>query len=115
TPPAAEAGFSWGAVERVITGADDAEEPREELERGWTPLGKTRVKLGLGPANYAGQLAAFAQAVTRERSDVSAEVVKHRTAQTHEYPADVYVEGKALKNLDVQLEQVQRMVPRYTH
>ncbi|MDG9683234.1 glycosyltransferase [Streptomyces sp. DH18] len=115
TPPAAAAGFSWGAVERAITDANDEEEPREELERGWTPLGKTPVKLGLGPANYAGQLAAFAQAVTRERSDVSAEVVKHRTAQTHEYPADVYVEGKALKNLDVQLEQVQRMVPRYTH
>ncbi|GFN03839.1 hypothetical protein Smic_23950 [Streptomyces microflavus] len=82
----------------------------------WTPLGSTPIKLGLGPANFAGQLAAFASAVCRERADVSAEVVKHRTASSgHEYPADVYVDGRALKKLDGQLEQVQRIVPRYTH
>ncbi|WEH33349.1 glycosyltransferase [Streptomyces sp. AM 4-1-1] len=113
TPPTPRSDFSWGAVERVVTAEE--EEPVVELERGWTPLGNTPIKLGLGPANYAGQLAAFAQAITRERADVSAEVVKHRTARTHDYPADVYVEGRALKNLDVQLEQVQRIVPRYTH
>ncbi|MEK8143213.1 glycosyltransferase [Streptomyces sp. M10(2022)] len=66
---------------------------------GVDPLGPTPIKLGLGPANFAGQLAAFAHAVCSARADVSAEVVKHRTARSgHEYPADVYVDGRVLKS-----------------
>ncbi|WP_019886255.1 glycosyltransferase [Streptomyces purpureus] len=108
------ADFSWEAEERKVAKADAKQV--EQLDKGWRTLGPTPIKLGLGPANYAGQLAAYATAVTRRREDVSAEVVKHRIAtQKHDYPADVYIDGAALKNLDVQLELVQRTVRRYTH
>ncbi|MEV7161551.1 glycosyltransferase family 4 protein [Streptomyces microflavus] len=114
TPPSPLPDAPWDAQERPAS--TDREEPPAMLMGEWTPLGSTPIKLGLGPANFAGQLAAFASAVCRERADVSAEVVKHRTASSgHEYPADVYVDGRALKKLDGQLEQVQRIVPRYTH
>ncbi|MEU9609090.1 glycosyltransferase [Streptomyces sp. NPDC048057] len=105
--------MSWNAEERRVT---NPEASVEHLDRGWRPLGHTPIKLGLAPANFAGQLAAFATAITRERDDVSAEVVKHRAAtQKHDYPADVYVDLTALQNLDVRLELVQRTVGRYTH
>ncbi|MER6910890.1 glycosyltransferase [Streptomyces sp. NPDC000594] len=106
--PGTDAGA--GVPAEAPPGAPDAP------ERDWRPLGPTRVRLGLAPANYAGQLAAFAAAVTRRHTDVSAEVVKHRTApEKHDYPADVYIDGAALRNLDVQLELVHRTVRRYTH
>ncbi|GFM97149.1 hypothetical protein Sfulv_19600 [Streptomyces fulvorobeus] len=81
----------------------------------WTPLGSTRIKLGIGPANYAGQGAAFAQAVSQANADVSVEVVMNHRADTFDYPADVYVDAARLGELDVQLEQVKRVVGRYTH
>ncbi|CAM5560253.1 glycosyltransferase [Streptomyces atroolivaceus] len=81
----------------------------------WTPLGSTRVKLGIGPANYAGQGAAFAQAISRAYPDVSVEVVMNQRADTFDYPADVYVDAARLGELDVQLQQVKRIVGRYSH
>ncbi|MEV6074859.1 glycosyltransferase [Streptomyces sp. NPDC052069] len=81
----------------------------------WTPLGSTRIKLGIGPANYAGQGAAFAQAVSQANPDVSVEVVMNRRADTFDYPADVYVDAAGLGELDVQLQQVRRAVGRYSH
>ena len=83
---------------------------------GWRELTmSTPVRLGFGPANFAGQLAAFAQAVTHARGDVSAEVIMHVSQDSFGYPADVYVKHNALKRLDVQIEQLQRILPRYTH
>ncbi|GAA2227645.1 hypothetical protein GCM10010232_11730 [Streptomyces amakusaensis] len=101
----------WDAEERAAARGGPAPEGG-----GWRPLGATPVRLGLAPANHAGQLAAFATAITHRREGVSAEVVKHRSAgRLHDYPADVLVDGAALKNLDVQLEQVRRTLRRYTH
>lgn len=73
------------------------------------------MKLGIGPANYAGQGAAFAQAVSQANPDVSVEVVMNQRADTFDYPADVYVDASRLGELDVQLEQVKRVVGRYSH
>ncbi|MGC5342506.1 glycosyltransferase family 4 protein [Streptomyces sp. DT24] len=81
----------------------------------WKKLGNTRVKLGLGPANYAGQAAAFAQALTQAAPDVSVEVVMNQLPESFDYPADIYVETVRLAELDVQLQQVKRIVGRYTH
>ncbi|TXS24302.1 MULTISPECIES: glycosyltransferase family 4 protein [unclassified Streptomyces] len=81
----------------------------------WTSLGSTPVKLGIGPANYAGQGAAFAQAVSQANPDVSVEVVMNQRADTFDYPADVYVDASRLGELDIQLEQVKRIVGRYSH
>ncbi|MFF5722643.1 glycosyltransferase family 4 protein [[Kitasatospora] papulosa] len=81
----------------------------------WTPLGSTPVKLGIGPANYAGQGAAFAQAVSQANPDVSVEVVMNQRADTFDYPADVYVDAARLGELDTQLQQVKRVVGRYSH
>lgn len=81
----------------------------------WRPLGETRIRLGLGPANYAGQAAAFAQAICRDNPDVSAEVVMRKGPDTFVYPADVYLDLNRIGQLDFQLEQVQRIIPRYTH
>ncbi|MCM2393288.1 glycosyltransferase [Streptomyces albipurpureus] len=107
-------GMRWDAEERKV--ASPSAKKLEDLDRAWRPLGPTPIKLGLAPANYAGQLASYATAITRMRDDVSAEVVKHRApTQKHDYPADVYFDVAALRNLDVQLELVQRTVRRYTH
>ncbi|MEU9506127.1 glycosyltransferase [Micromonospora sp. NPDC048170] len=81
----------------------------------WRPLGQTRVRLGLGPANYAGQAAAFAQAICRDNADVSAEVVMRKGPNTFVYPADVYLDLSRINEVDFQVEQVQRIVGRYTH
>ncbi|MER7459754.1 glycosyltransferase [Micromonospora sp. NPDC126480] len=81
----------------------------------WRPLGQTRVRLGLGPANYAGQAAAFAQAICRDNPDVSAEVVMRRGPATFQYPADVYVNVDRLGEVAVQVEQVERVIGRYSH
>ncbi|MFF9348333.1 glycosyltransferase family 4 protein [Streptomyces sp. NPDC014734] len=81
----------------------------------WTALGSTPIKLGIGPANYAGQGAAFAQAVSQANPDVSVEVVMNKRAESFDYPADVYVDADRLVDLDVQVQQVQRIVGRYSH
>lgn len=81
----------------------------------WRPLGETRIRLGLGPANYAGQAAAFAQAICRDNPDVSAEVAMRKGPETFVFPADVYLDLARINQLDFQLEQVQRIIPRYTH
>jgi hypothetical protein len=81
----------------------------------WTPLGATPIRLGLGTANYAGQLAAFARALCRARPDVSAEVVMTRAAETFPYAADVYLDSDQESQLEVQVERVRRVLGDYTH
>ncbi|WP_256103334.1 glycosyltransferase [Streptomyces sp. ODS05-4] len=82
----------------------------------WTPVTeRTPVRLGLGPANYAGQMAAFAHAVCRTRPDVSAQVFMVTEPGTFNYPADVYLEGRKLGRLTVMLEQSERVFRTYTH
>ncbi|WOX24394.1 glycosyltransferase [Streptomyces solicathayae] len=114
TPPGPRPEVSWtvqetpGAVREVeITTADG--------QPVWKKLGNTKVKLGLGPANYAGQGAAYAQAITRLNPDVSVEVVMNKRPESFDYPADVYVDATRLRELDVQFQQVERVVGRYTH
>ncbi|MFD9504065.1 glycosyltransferase [Streptomyces sp. NPDC060035] len=82
----------------------------------WTPLTRqTGIRLGLGPANYAGQLAAFAHAVCRVRPDVSAQVFMATSPGTFSYPADVYLDSAKLGRLTVMLEQAERVFRNYTH
>lgn len=81
----------------------------------WRPLGNTKIKLGLGTANSAGQLAALAQAVTASDPNVSAEVITRTSGHGFGYPSDVYVSSKELRTLNVQLDLVKRVLPRYTH
>ena len=71
--------------------------------------------MGLGPANYAGQLGSLAASVTARRADVSAEVVMQVTKKSFGYPADVKVPHTKMRDLDMQLEAVKRILPRYTH
>lgn len=86
------------------------------VEPTWRPLTpSTPIRLGLGPANYAGQLAAIAQAVTRYREDVSAEVTMHTGGKPPGYSADVYADTSTLHRLDVQVAHLRRILPRYTH
>ncbi|SCL32180.1 Glycosyltransferase involved in cell wall bisynthesis [Micromonospora pallida] len=82
---------------------------------GWRPLGETPIRLGLGPANYAGQAAAFAEAICRHRADVSAEVTTRRTGARFAFPTDIHIEPERLGDLDLQIEQLQRVIGRYTH
>jgi glycosyltransferase involved in cell wall biosynthesis len=83
--------------------------------RTWRPLGTTGVRLGAGPGNYAGQAAAFAQAVCRTRADVSAEVFMYQGQTRYGFPADVYLDAGRMKAVDLQMDQVRRVVGRYTH
>ena len=82
---------------------------------GWRPLGDTPVRLGLGPANYAGQAAAFAAAICRHHPDVSAEVLMRRSAHGFAFPADVRLDPDRLTELDGQIDQLRRVIGRYTH
>lgn len=85
-------------------------------ENPWRPLGDTAVRLGMGVANFAGQLSALAQAVTEAESVVSAEVITGAGADNpFGYPTDVGLHFTTLHQVDVMTELVERIVPRYTH
>ncbi|WP_157248179.1 glycosyltransferase [Nonomuraea typhae] len=86
-------------------------------ENPWTALDdSTPIRLGLGPANYAGQLATFAQAISKERRDVSMEVFMAKAAtSTFDYPADVTFGPGRYGQVAFQVEQVGRIAGRYTH
>ncbi|MEU4260661.1 glycosyltransferase [Streptomyces sp. NPDC025273] len=114
TPPVPVTEVSW-TVQETPAGVPLGASSGKSGVPVWTPLGSTPVKLGIGPANYAGQGAAFAQAVSQANPDVSVEVVMNRRTDTFDYPADVYVDASRLGELDVQLEQVKRVVGRYSH
>ncbi len=88
----------------------------------WRPVppqgqpGQPRVRLGLGCANYAGQLSGFARAVCRARSDVAAEVTMHTTASPLTgYPANVRIPRGQLGGREVKLDRVNRVLGAYTH
>ncbi|NKQ23603.1 glycosyltransferase family 4 protein [Streptomyces galbus] len=105
---------SWTVQETpdAVRTADNTDAEGRPL---WRKLGGTKVRLGLGPANYAGQGAAFAQAITRLNRDVSAEVVMNKRPESFDYPADVYVDADRLRDLDVQMQQMERVIGRFTH
>jgi glycosyltransferase involved in cell wall biosynthesis len=73
------------------------------------------VRLGLGTANYAGQLSALAAAISAARRDVGVELVMAKPPGTYRYPADRYLHFPAEHQLDVQLEQARRVLGAYTH
>ena len=87
------------------------DEPRPE----WNQLGSGPVRLGLGTANYAGQLSAFARAICVARPDVSVELVTAKPPASFRHPADVYLHFPAEHRLDVQLEQIRRVLGGYSH
>ncbi len=109
-PEAVSSTATWEVLERPRN-------PRGETAPAstWRPLGDTAIRLGLGPANFAGQLGAIAQAVTRERADVSAEVFERDFGSPFAYPADVVIPARRLRRLEGQVEQLNRILPRYTH
>ncbi|MEU9829005.1 glycosyl transferase family 1 [Micromonospora chersina] len=112
------------AVERAWQrGGAEAPAPEEPpvapIEAGtpgpWRALGAGPVRLGLGTANYAGQLSALAVAITAARADVGVELVMAKPPATYRYPADRYVHYPSEHRLDVQLEQARRVLGWYTH
>lgn len=118
SPRASAPDFSWHVQEGPAKSTPGPEQNDRRPGGGelWRELTKhTPVRLGLGPANFAGQLASYAQALCTARADVSAEVIMHVSKASFGYPADVYVKNGALTRLDVQVEQLQRILPRYTH
>ncbi|MDW5329352.1 glycosyltransferase [Plantactinospora sp. KLBMP9567] len=113
-PAAPRVDVPWTVTERPVALLPGRSAERRPLDR-WRPLGETAIRLGLGPANYAGQAAAFAQAICRDRADVSAEVVMSKLPASFDYPADVYLDASKLKDLDLQMARVQAVLGRYTH
>ncbi|MEU6808103.1 glycosyltransferase [Streptomyces sp. NPDC046831] len=114
TPPGSRPEVSW-TVQETPDAVRTADTTTADGRPLWRRIGDTRVRLGLGPANYAGQGAAFAQAITRLNPDVSAEVVMNKRPESFDYPADVYVDADRLRDLDVQMQQVERIIGRCTH
>ncbi|WP_326690015.1 glycosyltransferase [Streptomyces sp. NBC_01795] len=82
---------------------------------GWRSLEGTPVRLGMGCANSAGQLAGFARALCERREDLSAEVVMHTHDQSVIYPADIYAVGERTGDLGFQLDRARRVLGSYTH
>ncbi|QLQ35031.1 glycosyl transferase family 1 [Micromonospora robiginosa] len=81
----------------------------------WRALGVGPVRLGMGTANFAGQLSALAVAITAARSDVGVELVMAKPPETYRYPADRYLNYPGEHRLDVQVEQAGRVLGWYTH
>ncbi|MEU4426720.1 glycosyltransferase [Actinoplanes sp. NPDC024001] len=117
SPKTARPDIPWDVDENVSTPAAPAVlETAPGPLPTWRPFdAASKIRLGLGPANYAGQLATFAQAICRDNPDVTAEVVMRRAADSYIFPADVYVERDRQGELEVQTEQLHRVVGRYTH
>ncbi|MFE9691825.1 glycosyltransferase [Micromonospora sp. NPDC005806] len=113
-PAAPRPDIAWTVHERPAGLLPGRAAERRELPV-WRALADTKVRLGLGPANYAGQAAAFAKAISRDNSDVSIEVVMNKLPTSFDYPADVYLESLRQPELDFQLEQVNRVLSQYTH
>ncbi len=131
--------ISWTVTEQAIDPDEPTTEPATEpaqkpaevevvaaadvpQSRNWRALVEpssgpdtTHVRLGVGPANYAGQGAAFAYAVCRDRPDVSAEVFMYRGSRHLGFPADVYIDAGELGSPAVQRDQMRRILGRYTH
>jgi glycosyltransferase involved in cell wall biosynthesis len=110
-PPPAEPP-TWEVIERPRSTRTDAA-PGARRWRALDP--STKVRFGLGPANFAGQLGEIARAVTARRPDVSAEVFVRDAGSPFHFPADVVVPARRLRRLEGQVEQLQRILPRYTH
>ncbi|WP_051815949.1 hypothetical protein [Glycomyces tenuis] len=81
----------------------------------WPPTDGKATRIGMGTANYAGQLAEFARAVCRARPDTGAEVVMAAPADRQRYPADLYIEPEALDDPAFQRRQAERVDGHYTH
>ncbi|PGH45706.1 Glycosyltransferase involved in cell wall bisynthesis [Micromonospora sediminicola] len=111
------------AVERARQRGDEPPTPEDPpvapIEAGtpgpWRALGAGPVRLGLGTANYAGQLSALAVALTAARADVGVELVMAKPPATYRYPADRYLNYPGEHRLDVQVEQARRVLGWYTH
>ena len=115
------------AVERAWQrGGDEVPETPEQqdppvapVEAGtpgrWRALGAGPVRLGLGTANYAGQLSALAAAISAARTDVGIELVVAKPPATYRYPADRYLHFPGEHRLDVQMQQAARVLGWYTH
>ncbi|MBQ0867605.1 glycosyltransferase [Streptomyces sp. RK75] len=111
----------WSASEQPGLGAPGraaaAPEPATPggVPAGWRSLDSTPVRLGMGCANSAGQLAGFARALCERRQDLSAEVVMHTHDQSVIYPADIYAIGERTGDLGFQLDRARRVLGSYTH
>ncbi|MGY4909894.1 glycosyl transferase family 1 [Micromonospora aurantiaca (nom. illeg.)] len=114
------------AVERAWQRGGDAPETPEPQEPAvvpveagtpgrWRALGAGPVRLGLGTANYAGQLSALAVAISAARADVGIELVVAKPPATYRYPADRYLHFPGEHRLDVQVQQAARVLGFYTH
>lgn len=107
------------AWERTAETPEAAEPTVAPVEAGtpgpWRALGAGPVRLGLGTANYAGQLSALAAAISAARPDVGVELVVAKPPATYRYPADRYLHFPAEHQLDVQLDQIRRVLGAYTH
>ncbi|MER5606706.1 glycosyl transferase family 1 [Micromonospora tulbaghiae] len=112
------------AVERARQRGGDEAPPAQEppvapVEAGtpgpWRPLGAGPIRLGLGTANYAGQLSALAVAITTARADVGVELVMAKPPATYRYPADRYLNYPGEHRLDVQIARAERVLGWYTH
>ncbi|MEU4477489.1 glycosyltransferase [Micromonospora sp. NPDC023966] len=109
---------AWG---RAVDEADRTDEapPVAPVEAGtpgpWRALGSAPVRLGLGTANYAGQLSALAAAISAARPDVGIELVVAKPPATFRHPADLYLHFPAEHQLDVQLDRIRRVLGGYTH
>ncbi|MFG2168312.1 glycosyltransferase family protein [Micromonospora chersina] len=107
---------AWDRTAEAPEAAEPTVAPVEAGTPGpWRALGAGPVRLGLGTANYAGQLSALAAAISAARPDVGVELVMAKPPATYRYPADRYLHFPAEHQLDVQLDQIRRVLGAYTH
>ncbi|WBB52064.1 glycosyltransferase [Verrucosispora sp. WMMD573] len=113
-PTAPRVAVPWSVQERPVGVLTGPASSRRELP-AWRPLSDTTVRLGIGPANYAGQAAGFAKAISRDNPEVSIEVMMNKPPASFDYPADIYLDPARKKELDYQVEQLKRVLSSYTH
>ena len=110
TPRRVAAAVRWRVRRRLLA----LRHVRPEPLPPFPDLPDTPVRLGIGPANFAGQGWEWKRAVEAHLDGVSAEVFAVQTSGLN-FPADRPIEGRWYRNRAWQDRQEQRVLYEYTH
>jgi len=78
-------------------------------------LAEAAIRVGIGPANSAGQGDALARALRRERPEIAAQSSMLVRSASLAYPADVKLDAGRQGDLDYQTRELRRVLGSYTH
>jgi glycosyltransferase involved in cell wall biosynthesis len=108
------------AVQRLLTAAHPVRSVRARSRLAsatpWPKLDPVgAVRLGLGPANSAGQLSELAKAISWNHPDTTVELVALESDSVFRYPADGHFTKEQMGDPGFQRARMRRVLGAYTH